>query len=205
MTYNILYFHGWSYDADFFKDFAKHLSYSAQFFDRGYFRKPHTPILKDGHNIAVTHSMGLFFLCEYYDLNNFDKIIILSGFSDFCAGRDDVIVKTLHEGLVKHPEKTLRRFSLLCDDRKRKFDPHHLNYALLQSDLDLLIKHSVQDIILPHQDKIYTVHGDNDKVIPVEFCQISAHKNMIVTNAGHVYNKENNNKIIEEIKAWIME
>jgi len=205
MEYNVIFFHGWSYNAEFFTDIASHFSFENQFFDRGYYNKPNIPVLKNENNIAMTHSMGLFYLLEHYSLEDFDKIIVLSGFSDFCAGRDKSTVEILKKDLIKKPEKTLRRFALLCNDKKRTFSVQDIDVSLLQSDLDILMDRTIYSSLLPHRQKIYTFHGDHDIVIPAAYSHIPHKDNMIVTGAGHVYDINHNKNISGTIKSWIME
>lgn len=205
MSDNITFFHGWSYDADFFKGLASELEGACQFFDRGYFHQPFIPVLAEGTNIAVTHSMGLFYLCEYYSLEGFDKIIVLSGFSDFCAGRDASIVVNLKNNLEKNAIKTLRRFALLCDDKDRVIPKADIHLDLLKEDLDILMERNIYEYLLPYRQKIYAVHAEQDKVIPYEYSHVPDCKNIIVENAGHVYNLEHNKNILGVIKSWIME
>jgi len=205
MSYNVTFFHGWSYNADFFKDITSEFEGFCQFFDRGYYGHSSVPVLGDGKNIAVTHSMGLFYLCEHYALDNFDKIIVLSGFSDFCAGRDHSIVVNLKDSLKKDILKTLRRFALLCNDKNRIMPKANIQLDLLQADLDLLMERNIYESLLPHKQKIYTIHAEQDKVIPYEYSSIPYGKNIIVENVGHVYNLEHNKNILGVIKSWIME
>ena len=206
MSLHITFFHGWSYNADFFKDFSVSLEQSADFFDRGYYYQPHIPILDQSKkNIAVTHSMGLFYILEHYDYHDFDKIIILSGFADFCADRSKDIVVNLKTALEKNPQKALRRFSLMSGDKKRPIDDAAIDVSLLSDDLDILMERNIYDALIPHQDKIYAVHGASDSVIPHENSHIPHIKNMIVADAGHVYSDQDNQKILGVIKSWIME
>ena len=69
-----------------------------------------------------------------------------------------------------------------------------LDVSLLSDDLDILMERNIYDALIPHQDKIYAVHGASDSVIPHENGHIPHIKNMIVADAGHVYNSDQDNQ-----------
>ena len=187
MNHSVIFFHGWSYHSDFFQSLSD-ICPNPVFYNRGYIGAYHRPILKPAQKYhAITHSAGLLFLCQDYDLNDFETIIIINGFSCFTKSISPRILKLMQKNLLHDATKTLSDFSHQTGDMARVIDTQHFNIKPLYDDLDLLSGTDIMDIILPHRHKIHHIHSENDAIMPFEKSHIPAQKTYILNHEHHVF------------------
>ena len=190
MTVKIFYFHGWSYEAHFFYDFAQTIPYISFFYNRGYNMPASAPIINPyDNNIAVTHSMGLFFLLQNYNINDFKKIIILSGFAKFPISPS--ILTRMQKGLLKNPSIILKEFRKNAGDFS-DFETDNFNIPLLIEDLEILKNYDASDILHAYQGRIYTIHGEKDKIVPHIKAGLSSYDHIIISQIEHVFSLKDN-------------
>lgn len=175
---NCILFHGWGYNASFWDKITvpswvgnNHICY-----DRGYFGEYHKPPLGQGKNICVTHSTGLFFAAQDYDLSLFDEIIIYAGFESF---ENKAAARAMRLGLQKNPTKILNDFYNACG-----FIPNTLknpNIQRLSDDLKMLETQNISDTL--KQIPYTAYHGEYDTIIPQPLTGAK-----IIRGVGHLCN-----------------
>lgn len=158
-----LFIHGWAYDASFWDSYIQtyHADDTILLYDRGYFNNPHKPIITPDMQIhCVTHSMGLFFAFDEYDMSLFQSLTIYAGFETF---PDLKGLKAMNLGMRRTPQKILDNFYQSCGYR-----PHistELNYNLLQTDLKFLESFSLKNDPSWQSQTYSAFHGQNDLIL----------------------------------------
>jgi hypothetical protein len=177
MTENILFFHGFGYDALFWQSYIKDLQdTNILLYNRGYFSAYHKPTLPAGKTKCITHSTGLFFATQEYNLSDFDEIIIYAGFTQF---PNKTTAKAMRLGLRKNPDKIMTDFYKACGYTPNITQKPDINR--LSDDLHLLEIFDISEILYTLSYTAY--HGDQDMIIPTPL------KNaMIIPDAGHLCN-----------------
>ncbi len=177
MIDNILFFHGFGYDALFWQSYIKSIKdTNILLYNRGYFTPYHKPTLPTGKTRCITHSTGLFFASQDYNLSDFDDIIIYAGFTEF---PNKTAAKAMRLGLRKNPDKIMDNFYQTCGYTPNLTQKPDINR--LSDDLYLLETYNISDILQPLPYTAY--HGEQDMIIPTPL------KNaMIIPNAGHLCN-----------------
>jgi hypothetical protein len=182
MQYHTIFFHGWSYHPCFWNNHIQRFYHqqSVACYNRGYYEQPYKPLLINGFNRAITHSMGLYFLAQDYNLKAFDEIIIYAGFTHFPSQSS---LKAMQLGMKRNPDKIINDFQKTCGylitDYKKS-----INYQQLQNDLILLEKTNLFELQNSFSFVDYTAyHGDNDIIVPSAF-----DKAIILKNTGHLCN-----------------
>jgi hypothetical protein len=168
---HLYYFHGWSYDEHFFApvdDFIKqHASCvpCSFFYNRGYRGDYHAPhISLDAINIAITHSMGLFFFLDHYQAHDFEKIIVINGFEDFTQHIQIHQLQKMYDNLGTSPETVLKYFRKLAGD-KRPLPMTAWHIPQLQADLMLLQNTNKTHAINALADKIISLQSPQDAIL----------------------------------------
>ncbi|MEM6604041.1 MAG: hypothetical protein AAF621_08320 [Pseudomonadota bacterium] len=203
---NLLFFHGWSYDAEFFTDLADTIAVkNSLFYNRGYYAPKNCPELhKDIENIAITHSMGLYFLFADYDADQFAKIIIINGFSDFSQMVSRRALRRMMDGLGQNPQKILQDFSENAGDIRRSIPDLDKDSCLkLQKDLEILQNHTINQNIDAYKGQIFHIHAENDKIAPIDKSNINAFETYYVPEQNHVFSFHKDKKLINMLKKWM--
>ncbi|MFT6072070.1 MAG: hypothetical protein ACJARD_000756 [Alphaproteobacteria bacterium] len=183
MEHNTIFFHGWGYSGDFWQSYIKKSGLqSASCYNRGYFGNDHKPLLKQGYNRCVTHSSGLLFASQEYDLSAFNDIIIYAGFEAF---PNKIALKAMRLKMAKHNQQlqVISDFYTLCG-----YVPNIINtvidYGKLANDLKLLEEYNITTDINWRNLSHYTAyHGDNDPIITTPLRGA-----IILKNTGHLCN-----------------
>lgn len=177
---HLYYFHGWSYDKHFFEPIDHFIKQHASclphsfFYNRGYQGDYHAPdVQPDALNIAITHSMGIFFFLDHYQAHDFEKIIVINGFDDFTQHIQIFQLQKMYDNLNISPETVLRYFRKLAGD-KRPLPMTIWHIKQLQADLILL-----QTVNKTHEKKALA-----DKIIALQSPQDAILKNK---NAASLY------------------
>jgi pimeloyl-[acyl-carrier protein] methyl ester esterase len=176
MIENTIFFHGWGYDYRFWQSYRQNYNTHTLFYNRGYFGDYAKPKLGKGKNRCVTHSMGLFFALQEYDLSDFDEIVIYAGFKVF---PNQIATKAMRLGLKKNPEKILHDFYKICGYTPTTY--MGIDWKKLGDDLKML---ETSDISQDLQDITYTAyHGQFDMILPNPL-----EGAIILENTGHLCN-----------------
>lgn len=205
MVDNILFMHGWSYDKDFFKLVADVLGKNSYFYNRGYYDYKEVPELpKDESNIAITHSMGIYFLLEDYKMDDFDKIIIINGFSCFLRAVPRKQLLEMKKNLLRNFSSTIRHFSMGAGDLNRKIPKKEdCEVADLIRDINLLIEGNIYTRLSPFRKRIYHIHSDNDNIIAHYKAAIPFEKQHIINNQPHIYPIHKHDETLRHIKELL--
>lgn len=199
----MIYFHGWGYTHHFFKDWPLLLQDpDPLFYNRGYDHTFHKPVLGDKKHIALTHSMGLFHLLEEYSLENFEKIIILNGFSSFyhCVPTQEII--QMQASLHTDPLKTVRRFYYNCGDKKKEV-PANLDITRLSNDLDLLKTVSIYTQLESCSCQLFHLSSKKDRIVAFNKAAIPTDNFFISDSVPHSFSLTNYEDILAIIQQWI--
>lgn len=201
MLHNIYYFHGWSYTGDFWKGIVPHIPCGEYFFyERGYDYAPNRPVLDtQKRNIAITHSMGLYFLLENYDVGFFEKIIVIAGFSSFPQVSPLANLRIMQRNFKRDALKTLVNFRLLVGDM-RELSMHPINTDILNADLEKL---AILDYTLQLQsikDKLYFIEMEHDKIILSPQRDLFKQK-YVIKGENHIF--QENKELCQTINGWI--
>ncbi len=159
MTQKTIFFHGWSYDPQFWHVISLQNIHECEFYDRGYYGAYHKPELGSQSNRAITHSMGLLFLTQEYDIKKFDDIIIYAGFTKF---PNQVAPKAMYRGLKQNPVKIIHDFQQACG-YQMPFLLENMNIQQLADDLLLLQKIDISNLLSKVSYTAY--HGTEDKIV----------------------------------------
>ena len=177
MTDSTIFFHGWGYNPLFWQShIEQYKNTHILCYNRGYFGDYYKPNLGIGKNRCVTHSTGLFFVTQEYNLSDFDEVIIYAGFDIFPS---KTAVKAMRIGLQKTPDKILNDFYNACGFIPCLLEKPNINR--LADDLKML---EILDISKQLQDINYTAyHGGNDTIItePLKGA-------IMIANTGHLCN-----------------
>lgn len=190
--------HGWGFQASAWDPWHEHLLKCSAVgtIDRGYFNCPEsiTGFAADADfRILVTHSLGLH-LCADRLLRQSDLLVIISGFQEIHPKdeslrlRSQKVLKRMKEKLLTSPTEVLHDFYCNCYQGGSQITPEDISPTSMLDkqlqqlpgdlDLDLLLAdferldHGVMDIeILKSLKQILILHGESDKIVPVENSQ----------------------------------
>lgn len=145
MTSQIIWSHGWGFDASFFKPLCHALpEYDHLIIDWGYFGQKHLPKpCVDQPLIGIGHSLGFAKLLE---LNfPFVRFISLGGFTRFCQtnefkeGMPHRVLQRMQTKFQQKPQQVLADFRVSCGYTHPILPVESINEHLLQTDLDKLM------------------------------------------------------------------
>jgi pimeloyl-[acyl-carrier protein] methyl ester esterase len=141
----IIWSHGWGFDASFFKPLCHALpEYDHLVIDWGYFGQKHLPKpYGDQPLIGIGHSLGFAKLLEL-DFP-FSRLISLGGFTRFCQtdefeeGMSQRVLQRMQTKFKKNPQQVLIDFQVSCGYSHPILPVESINEQLLQADLDKLM------------------------------------------------------------------
>lgn len=187
MIYQIVWSHGWGFNADFFTPLCQALpKFHHNILDWGYFGKPHIPTL-DLHKpiIGIGHSLGL---AKLLDLKlPFTALVSLAGFTHFCqsrafqAGTPLRVLARMEEKFILNPQQVLADFYVSCGYKAFPFVAQPLNLQLLQQDLSQLRTLSIDLPKIP----LLAIAGKSDRVCPLSQQQAQFDPITIIQGAHH--------------------
>ncbi len=145
MISQIIWSHGWGFDASFFKPLCHALpEYDHLIIDWGYFSQKHLPEpCADQPLIGIGHSLGFAKLLELDFL--FSRLISLGGFNHFCQtdkfkeGMPQRVLQRMQTKFQQKPQQVLADFQILCGYTHPILPVESINEKLLQADLDKLM------------------------------------------------------------------
>lgn len=177
MIDNTIFFHGWGYGSLFWQSNVSHYgNTNILLYNRGYYGAYHKPKLPVGKTQCVTHSAGLLFAIQEYNMVDFDKIIIYAGFERF---PNKIAAKAMRLGLQKNPEKIMYDFYDACG-----FIPSVTEKPDIKRLCDDLKMLEICDISEQLKHIQYTAyHGKNDTIIPMPLTGAIS-----IDNTGHLCN-----------------
>ena len=173
---NLYLQHGWGFDGGCWHDLLPYLAEQKVFFaDRGYFGLEKTePIWpSSGFSVTLTHSLGLH-LIDAAQLAKTDLLVIISGFQSF-HGEESIDgrfsrrhVARMLTDLRRNPLALLNKFYDDCLFPGKRIEGSFLNTGRLQNDLLLLDRHSLDVAKISHIPIILVLHGNKDRIVPME-------------------------------------
>lgn len=158
--------------------------------------------LKNEISVVITHSFGLHFYAQM-QLPKPDILLILSGFSDFCAierDKKNFIGHRMVHFFKENPQNVLSKFfnNVYHPDSlpksvsfiKNPDGVENLNVSLLASDLEELFRSRVESEFVKKHHKVLIVHGENDKIVSVGHAELLAgecfeSKTLLIPSGGH--------------------
>ena len=164
----ILFYHGWAYDADFWKQKVDP-KFNVSFFDRGYFAHPNEELSFSSlamRKVIVAHSLGLHFVPEKL-LHEADQILCFGCFSHFHPldkFREKLSRRTLNlmcKQFEKDPQRVLETFWLNAGSKS--LERRKWNLETLWEDLKYLDT-SFRDFSA-FKGKVKCFYGLNDRIL----------------------------------------
>lgn len=169
-------YHGWGYDQTAWTGWQtvfadQNIAFVA--FDRGYFGDGFTPQFSEQvFKLLLVHSYGLH-LCPQEQLHMADLLVIFSSFLTFhpeaerLKRRSQRVLQRMVDEFAVNPTEVLTTFKINSDDPASEC-PTTLDHDLLLRDLKHLGITQIDPSILQSIPKILVVHGDRDRIVPVE-------------------------------------
>ena len=189
---NLLFVHGWGFDAGLWADVAALLpDRPIVMADRGYFGAPHTSDL-DGPTVAITHSF-----CAMRALRGPPPgcrgLIAINGFDCFTAreGLSGVAPRVLDRMLARFdidPGSGLAEFRARCGDAS---PVSAFNANLLRQDLVALRDGDCRDEAAAWSRPFLVLHGGQDPILPAAmrdqaFSGVRGAERVTQPDAGHL-------------------
>ncbi|NVJ93641.1 MAG: hypothetical protein HWE34_18390 [Methylocystaceae bacterium] len=183
---DLVFVHGWGFDASIWKDVCVHLPYeNVHFIDLGFFGQASTDMPQNA--IYVTHSMGLAWTLQH--AKTIEGLISINGFTRFCACEDWVngvaerMLTRMCRQFEKNPKAVWEEFmknSGMCDPLlKENAD----TVALLKGLEDLKswdVRQAYQALDIPKM----ALSSQNDLIVPEKLSKDSFEDNVIWYKEG---------------------
>lgn len=188
MNQHFVFVHGWGYSPSFWKPLkSRMLDCYITTVDLGFFThdplKTAIPSLKLQKNVdtsdyvAVGHSLGLFYLLEYFP-NSFRRYVAINSFAcftqqtDFSNGVADRILEQMQKRLANKPKKVLSDFYQQCGEENPVI-PDDWNLERLQQGLEWLKTGNFLDKIQAMKSKLTVIASNNDPIVNIEMTKDS--------------------------------
>ncbi len=162
--------------------------------ERGYFQGPKTSGART-HQIVVAHSLGVHFI-NAQQISSADLLVIIAGFEQFHLSEKASSCRTVRRMLARisdDPDGTLNDFYAACFgdaatdgpsyDLPQMRDQAKANLGLLREDLQFLDTHHLDLDVFAAAPQILILHGQNDRIVPVEHAHMLHEK---LTNSALV-------------------
>ena len=194
---------GWATNPDIFSDILPDKLIS-EAIDFNFFNDLDFPHEKEDKNIdtVICYSLGSLYALELIGKAKVQKVILIGGFTYF-PGDDKkrkLKINLMIRGLKQKPEKVLAEFYKEAGLPQQKHDKINVNNLI--RGLELLRDCDMSHALLNNETKLYTIHGDQDSIVPEEL------NRMQFKNSKH-FSLEGDHSIIltkaEEIKKIISE
>jgi pimeloyl-[acyl-carrier protein] methyl ester esterase len=172
MSAEILAYHGWGYDSNFWTPLQTLLPGGITFrpADRGYFGRVLNPEFStsDGLNIIFAHSLGLHLIPERV-LNQADTLVLMATFDTFIPPDQQAklltrLLQRMQQKLLENPLLVIRDFRERAElPRSSEYNIQNINTDLLMEDLIRLEKNHIDFPKLP-QKEIVLIEGKDDLI-----------------------------------------
>lgn len=201
----VIAYHGWGFDASFWKPLQSQLKSKVQFTaaDRGYFSKEKDPEFtpdESSTKIVLTHSFGLHW-CPDKVLEQADHLMVLGGFLNFHPSlenenkRSKLVIRQMLSQFVESPETVLEQFykSSFHPQQNTWEPPESLHHDLLLSDLSNIQQDSQPQQRIFDVDALTILHGSDDLIVPRQTARDMYHslryrsQYFEIMNAGHAF------------------
>ena len=194
----ILAYHGWGYNADFWSPLQKLLSPVARLkaADRGYFGKAVQPRFETtGLKIIFAHSLGLHLIPEHL-IQQADTMVLMAAFEHFIPANQQQaevmkrLLKRMNDKMLTKAHEVVHDFRERAEHASpSEFNIENLNPQLLKADLKQLEESRINLKELP-QSLVIFIEGENDLIHKSPHRQIQPSdriKYYYVPAAGHAF------------------
>lgn len=218
---HIIAYHGWGFDASFWKPLQKQLQSNIRFDPavRGYFLQEKDPVFdpdEDTEKVVLTHSFGLHW-CPDEVLEQADHLMILGGFLNFHPSqkeeekRSKLMMRQMLTQFVDSPEKVLEQFykNSFYPQRVTWNPPESLNHDLLLSDLSNIHQDSQPRQRIFDVGAVTILHGSDDRIVHKDAARDMFHslryrsQYFEIMKAGHAFPMTHIDKCTEILKTVI--
>ncbi|MFU8861532.1 MAG: alpha/beta fold hydrolase [Cyclonatronaceae bacterium] len=170
----IHFYHGWGFNADFWKDWVRMASFSRyHIYDRGYTGNPHgSQDFNDDSElrIVVSHSFGLHFIPEDA-IRQASLVVIIGGFEQFHPENDRISKKKLARMINRFSEMPLTVMTdfytnCMYPEKRIMDSPDKLKLDLLGDDLRFLNQSRLSTLDALRERRVLLFHGMDDIIVP---------------------------------------
>jgi len=194
---------GWATDPDIFSEIPPS-NHDFQKLDFNFFNDQDFPDCEElNADGIICYSLGSLIALQIMERKNIQKAIFIGGFT-FFPGDDKkrkLKISLMIRGLKKNPEKTLADFYAEAGLPQKSFTK--INVTNLIHGLELLRDCDMSHALRNTNSEIYTIHGDQDSIVPEEQNRMQFKNNKHFSlNGNHaiILSKSNEiKKIISEI------